>query len=226
MVDRFTWIPLYKELADRLVDWESRQTELISFIQDLRSEGLKVTPLTDQDDQGSTFLLQEIDPFTFFGIFNRQITTKERISILVGIKKKFGLNSALPEDFDGIPVVNNQRSWFFSYQYRRQKDDVPKLWQVFRLALADDAVTNPSFHQAFDQAVKVWGVAINLTMGLFWIRPEKFLNLDKTNREYLKIKLPSDGLSIDFYINTLKSVREQSGKSLPEISYDAWLTQK
>ena len=222
MTNRFTWIPLYKELADRLVDWKNRQTELISFIQGLRSDGLKVTPLTDQDAQGGTFLLQEIDPFTFLGIFNRRITTKERISILTEIKKKFDLTSPLPEDFDGIPVVNNQRSWFFSYQYRRQRDDILKLWRVFHLALEDNAIDNPSFHEAFDQAVKIWGVAINLTMGLFWIRPEKFLNMDKTNREYLEIKLPSNGLSFDFYINILKSVLER-GKPLPEISYDAWL---
>ena len=34
MTYRFTWIPIYEELADRLVDWENRQTELIAFIQD------------------------------------------------------------------------------------------------------------------------------------------------------------------------------------------------
>jgi 5-methylcytosine-specific restriction enzyme B len=222
MTNHFTWIPLYKELADHLVDWENRQTELISFIQDLRSDGLKVTPLNDQDGQGGTFLLQEIDPFTFFGIFNRQITTKERIAILTEIKKKFGLTSPLPDDFDGIPVVNNQRSWFFSYQYRRQKDDISKLWRIFRIALKDNSIGNPEFHEAFDMAVQIWGVAINLTMGLFWIRPEKFLSMDKTNREYLGIKLPPDGLSSDFYFKTLKTILE-SGKPLPDISYDAWL---
>jgi 5-methylcytosine-specific restriction enzyme B len=222
MTNQFTWIPYYKELADRLADWENRQTELISFIQDLRSDGLKVTPLNDQDGQGGTFLLQEIDPFTFFGIFNRQITKKERIAILTEIKKKFGLTSPLPDDFDGIPVVNNQRSWFFSYQYRRQKDDISKLWRVFRRALEDNSINDQAFHESFDQAVKIWGVAINLTMGLFWIRPEKFLNMDRTNREYLGIKLPPSGLSFDFYINILKSVLER-GKPLPEISYDAWL---
>jgi len=223
MTDKFTWIPIYKELADRLVDWESRQTELIAFIQELRSHGLKVTPINDQDDQGVTLHLQEIDPFTFYGIFNRQITSIERISILREIKKKFDLTSPLPEDFDGIPVLNNQRSWFFSYQYRRQKNDISKLWRVFYLALEDVAIDSPSFREAFDQALKIWGVAINLTMGLFWIRPEKFLNMDRINREFLGIKLPSNGLSFNFYINTLKSVLER-GKPLPEISYDAWLT--
>ena len=97
-----------------------------------------------------------------------------------------------------------------------------KLWRVFHLALEKNAIDNPLFHEAFDQAVKIWGVAINLTMGLFWIRPEKFLNMDKTNREYLEIKLPPNGLSFDFYVNILKSILER-GKPLPEISYDAWL---
>ena len=42
------------------------------------------------------------------------------------------------------------------------------------------------------------------------------------NRNYLKIKLPSKGLSADFYIKTVRSVME-GGKSLTDISYQAWL---
>ena len=59
-------------------------------------------------------------------------------AILSEIKQKFGLTSPLPEDFDGIPVVNNQRSWFFSYQYRRQKDDIPEVVASFSSCLGEE----------------------------------------------------------------------------------------
>ena len=225
MENNFSWIPFYKELADKLKDWENRQKELIEFIEELRKNDLKVTPLTDKDDQDDRFLLTEIDPFTIFGVFNRGITEKERIAILSKFKKRFAISSNLPDDFTGIPVLNNQRSWFFGYQYKRKKEDIPKLWNVFKLALIKDAKKNKVFHKAIDEAFKVWGVNTNLTMGLYWIRPDQFLNLDKTNRSFLSIKLPADGISSKFYFDTLNKVSEQN-KFLPDLSYKAYLAVK
>ena len=72
MESTFTWIPLYTELAGLLLDWEDRQDELIACLDKLRSEGVKVTPLNDKDKDGASFLIKEIDPFTFLGSFNRQ----------------------------------------------------------------------------------------------------------------------------------------------------------
>lgn len=221
MQSSFTWIPLYKELAGLLVDWEDRQAELIACLDKLRTDGIKVTPLNDKDKDGAKFLIKEIDPFTFLGSFNRQTRPKERLAILTEVKKMLGASNPLPEDFNGIPVVNNQRSWFIAYQAKRGRGDVATLWNVFRLALCDNPLDNPEFAKAFDSALDVWGVSTNLTMGLFWIRPDTFLNLDNVNRTYLDIKLPPQGLSAEFYIKTVKSVVAK-GKPLPDVSYDAW----
>lgn len=221
MESTFTWIPLYTELAGLLLDWECRQDELIACLDKLRSAGVKVTPLNDRDKDGASFLIKEIDPFTFFGSFNRQTRAEERLVILAEVKKLLQAKSALPEDFSGIPVLNNQRSWFIAYQANRGRDDVATLWNVFRLALAERPLDNPEFAKAFDSALEVWGVSTNLTMGLFWIRPDTFLNLDNVNRAYLNITLPPKGLSADFYSTTVKSVAAK-GKSMPEVSFRAW----
>ena len=69
----FTWIPFYQELATKLAGWEKRQAELIAFLESLRAEGYVITPLNDKGQDGARFLLKEIDPFTFFGVFNRRI---------------------------------------------------------------------------------------------------------------------------------------------------------
>ncbi len=222
MKNNFSWIPFYKELADNLESWENNQKEIIEFIELLREKNLKVTPLTDKDDQDNRFLLTEIDPFTVFGVFNRGISEKERIAILSEFKKKFKVDSQLPEDFNGIPILNNQRSWFFGYQYKRKKEDISKLWRVFKLAFRKDAIENKEFHKAFDDALQVWGVNLNLTMGLYWMRPKIFLNLDKTNRTYLKIKIPVDGISSKFYFNTLKKVVAKTN-SIPNLSLKAYI---
>jgi 5-methylcytosine-specific restriction enzyme B len=91
METKFTWIPFYREIAQRLLDWERRQTELIAFLERLRSQGFVITNLTDQDAQGTRFLLSEIDPFTFFGVFSRGIRTDQRIGILAEVAKLLGV---------------------------------------------------------------------------------------------------------------------------------------
>jgi 5-methylcytosine-specific restriction protein B len=221
MPAKFTWIPIYEETASELVDWENRQTELISFLEQLRADGLKITPLTDQDEEGARFLLKVIDPFSFFGVFNRGIKNEQRLNILAAVKKLFGLKSELPTDFAGIPVLNNQRSWFFAYQNERKENDIPRLWRAFRLALGTDPLHNADFLRSFDEALEVKGTNFNLTIGLFWIRPNTFLNLDQNNRRFLKVKLPSAGLSAKFYVEVLESALTRR-KPLPELSYEAW----
>ncbi|HXD11373.1 MAG TPA: hypothetical protein VN653_15010, partial [Anaerolineales bacterium] len=181
MTQSFTWIPLYQELAKRLAGWEKRQGELISFLETLRAEGYVITPLNDKDSNGTRFLLNEIDPFTFFGVFNRGIGYDQRTAILVRVKQHFELQSEVPEDFNGIPVLNNLKSWFFPYQDVRDTNDVGRLWQVFRLALEKEPLGKKQFLRAFDEALLVKQTNVNLTMGLFWIRPDTFLSLDQIN---------------------------------------------
>jgi 5-methylcytosine-specific restriction enzyme B len=222
---QFTWIPAYREIAHRLLDWENRQGKLIAFLELLRSQGLVITNLTDQDSQGARALLQEIDPFTFFGVFNRRIRADQRLAILAEVIKLLGVNSALPKDFDGLPILNNQNSWFFAYQPWRKSHDIPRLWRVFRLALGDNPLENVDFLKAFDEALEVKYTNLNLTMGLFWIRSDTFLNLDLTNRQYLKLKLPASGLSAKYYRDTIHSVLTKV-KSLPELSLQAWVAGK
>jgi 5-methylcytosine-specific restriction enzyme B len=222
MISHFTWIPIYQELANELAGWENRQEELISFLEELRSQGFVITPLYDKDSDGARFLLKEIDPFTFLGVFNRRIGYEQRIAILSQIKQHFGLRGDLPEDFNGVPVLNNLRSWFFPNQTSRDANDIGRLWRVFQLGLSEqDPLESKEFLKAFDEALKVKQTNVNLTMGLFWIRPDTFLNLDQNNREYLGIRLPADGLTAKFYAEMVRLLREEE-KPFPEISLAAW----
>ena len=111
-------------LLQRLLDWQDRQGDLIAFLEQLRSQGLTITPLTDQDAKGARFLLQEIDPFTFFGVFNRGIRKEQRLAIVAEVIKLLGVQSALPKDFEGLPILNAQNSWFISFQPGRKAYDV------------------------------------------------------------------------------------------------------
>ena len=112
-------------------------------------------------------------------------------------------------------------SWLVDYAHSRQPEDVPRLWKVFRLALQDNPLENREFLSAYDDAIAVRGVNVNLSMGLFWIRPNVFLNLDGTSRDYLKISAKSHR-SADSYKETIHQVRDSHGRSFLELSLDAY----
>ncbi len=217
----FTWIPFYKELAHALLPMKARQQELVAFLEELRAQGNIVTPTQDRDANGVPFLLKEIDPFTFMGVFNRGITESNRINILAAYKKKFSLASPVPADFAGVPILNNMKSWFVAFAADRGPDDVDRLWRVFELALGKDPLHDKMFLSAFDDALQVRNTNINLTMGLFWIRPDVFLSVDGTLRKHLDIALSPGGLSANWYVKTIDKVKQRN-RSFEQLSSDAW----
>lgn len=221
VTNQFTWIPLYQELARELVHWQNRQGDLLAFLETLRRDGFVITPLNDKNKAGIRYPLKEIDPFTFFGVFNRRIQYDQRIHILARVKQFFKLKSDLPEDLNGIPILDNRKSWFFTTKATRGAEDIAKLWRVFELALKKSPLKSRVFLKAFDEAMKVKGANVNLTMGLFWINPHTFINLDETNRALLKLELPAKGLNAKFYAETIKQF-SSTKKSFPEISLEAW----
>ncbi len=111
MTEKYTWIDIYQELADVLTNYENRQSELIAFLEGLRAQGHIITALQDKSKDGERFLLKEIDPFTFFGVFNRGIKNERRFAILSEMKNFFKLQSSMPSDFSGIPVLHNQEHY-------------------------------------------------------------------------------------------------------------------
>ena len=217
----FDWIPFYQELADKLLPYRDRQKELIQLLEEMRAQGATVTPLQDSDGSGKRFLLNEIDPFTFFGTFNRQAGTDKRIQILKLIKAHFGVAAPVPTGFSGIPILNAQNSWFFAYQPERKRDDFERLWDVFVRALEVSPLEDGDFGRAFDRALQVRYTNLNLTMGLFWIRPQTFLGLDRKNREYLNIAVPKEGLSFAFYRGIVEQTRKRINVDFPHLSHQA-----
>lgn len=223
MANQFTWIEIYQEFATVLSGWQDRQAELIAFLEDLRAQKYVIVSLQDKNSAGERFPLTEIDPFTFMGVFNRGIRDEQRIAILGKIKKYFQLQSSVPSDFSGIPVLSNMKSWFFPYQDRRESGHISRLWHIFQLALQENPLKTTKFLEAFDDVLSMRGVNINLTMGLFWIRPVIFLSLDSCSRAYLGIIMPKDGLTSQFYLSVLRDISAK-GKPFPELSLEAWQT--
>jgi 5-methylcytosine-specific restriction protein B len=74
----FTWIPIYMELAKKILGYRNRQEDLIKILRDLRDQKLPVIRLIDRDANGNDIPLKVMDPFTFFASFNRYQTNENR----------------------------------------------------------------------------------------------------------------------------------------------------
>src|SRR5699024_8097366 len=130
----------------------------------------------------------------------------------------FGLSAASPEDFAGVPLLAGLSARFVRDEHEREDDAVDNLWDVFQLALKPGALEDKQFLESLDKAFRIRGVSINLTLGLFWIRPDEFVSLDSAMRNLLDITLPGEGLTAAFYRDAVISARKR-GTPLHELSY-------
>lgn len=221
----FTWIPLYQQIARKILEFEKRQDELLALLRDLADQGLPVGAREDEDAAGNRVPLWEIDPFSFFATFNWQAHPRQqegRRGILAAVREAWGLSATVPEDFEGIPLGNRQNLWLFSFGPRRDAGDVPRLWQWARQVVEG---TRTSVERAlFARLQQQRNVGeVNLSVGMFCLNPREFLPADKWTRAYMK----RHGVTIpvwhgDAYFQWLEACVEKEGTDFPAISRAAF----
>lgn len=235
----FGWVKFYEAFADRLLDFRHNRRELLEKIGRLYSDyGVKLNQPT---------LNSDIDPFTIFGMFNKGIKNENRIALLEAIAQEFGLAVAVPAAFDGVPVLMNLKATFYWWQDGDNGDDIENLWELFAAALAyadnPTASTRQTFIAAYDTVLPQKGIAWNITIALYWIRPRFYLNLDKFNCGFL---LDEEILSPNFhsivmplletppqgaeYLQVVEALRQELSqhdydyKEFPELSHYAYIS--
>ena len=185
----FLWAPFYESLADSLLNFRNDRSRLVQGLRQIAGEVTGFTSLEDEMLAGTRIPLEDICPFTVMGSLNRKLTDANRTAIAFKLASFLGIEESVPTSFEGIPILNNQQSWFFGYGYRRKPDDIEKLWEVFeaalRLADNNEQSARAAFRATFDQATNIYLVKWNLTMGLYWARPYDFLPLDSRTRTYI-----------------------------------------
>ena len=206
----FTWIPFYKEFAEKLLQFQTDRKKLLKLIYNNRA-----TLLADylHDEGGKDDLFTDIDPFTTFGIFNRGVKQENRIRSAELFKELLNMSANVPEDFVGIPILNNQKSHFFGFRSDREDDDIENLWRLFV-----KVVEKKNFENEYNKVIRQYIIRVNITMALFWIRPEDFLAFDSTNRAYLKeqygVILPNKAPEYSEYMSILNDIKAKMKKGV------------
>lgn len=236
---RFAWADFYQEFASQLLTWRNRREELVAGIHRIAAETGGMSHLQDKPANGDPHPLKDICPFTTMGLFNRSLTIANRRNIAANLATLVGVREPIPDAFDGIPVLNNQKSWFFGYEKSRKPEDIDTLWEIFSQAItfADTPDADPvDFIYSYDAASNVRNVGWNLTMGLYWLRPWFYPTLDSQSQYYiqkvLNIKIIKKGAkgrcsghNYQSVALALKKAFTQSNypvHSFPELSLAAW----
>lgn len=226
MDNAFQWVPFYESLADKLLTYQNMRGDLFELIKKASSGQPLMQYLNFEREDWWGERQYQIDPFSVIGILNRgQMTYSNRTGLAKILSNIFGMSLHAPAQFDGIPVLNPLKSFFAG---------VDEVWELFIKAMEVAETNNftDEFKTAFEKAIKVKGNGLtSITMGLYWIRPNIFMPLDKNSRAFISgrygINAPSASCSGDEYVSFLASLKNKiiqlsPNITLPELSYTAW----
>lgn len=221
----FSWIPFYMEMADKLLAFKNNRKALVDIMYSLDSQYVSYIHTND----GGYY--PDIDPFTFFGIFNRGNSFEKRKKIAVFFKERLGVKTEVPESFEGIPIVFAVMSCFCWSE--NIDTNIQPLWDLFEAVLKKE---QEKIENLFDIVCKQKGIKWNITMGLFWIRPYEYIALDSCNQSYLQSKglnvFSEKNLNAAHYFAFLNEIKhkirtkELQETTIPAISYHAWQSNK
>jgi len=222
----YEWVPFYEALADKLLEYNDKRSELFELMKNLASHQPLMKYFHFEREELWGPRNHRIDPFSVVGVLNRKITNENRIKLAKVFANTFRVTLPVPTNFNGIPTLNNIKSFF--------GDEIDELWDLFVSAIKSAEVNTfiDEFKSAFEKAIASKGNGLaSITIGLFWIRPNVFMPLDTHSRkfvsEYYGIAVPKENCSGDDYVeflNTLKNKINEDSPNLtfPELSYNAW----
>jgi hypothetical protein len=236
MSEKFTWIPFYEEMAQKLLAFKDNRKELIDLVYSLGpeytdyiyDEQIDENGKVKKDEKGKKLRqrVNDIDPFSVMAIFNRKILDENRNAIVQKFKELLKIEAGLPEDYDSIPILMNLQSTL--YWRKTASAEIPILWNIFEAAMNG----NDNLGNYFDEIVKYKGIKWNITIVLYWCFPHKFIALDSVSRDFLKDKcgivLENEKITYSEYQDVMNRVRSKFNdanfgvKNFPELSNAAY----
>lgn len=240
----FRWTRFFEAIADALRTYQSDRSGLVAGLQDIASR-VDVLDYLNKDrlSDGQQGFVRDICPFTVMGSINRGITDINRKQLAKELAHFLGVSEPVPASFEGVPLLNNLKSWYFPFEDKRPAEQIDQLWDVFVAAIdyaeSDDDSGRERFAKAFDAVNGKREVGWNLTMGLFWVRPWSFPTLDGNSRRLIREKLlaeistngPNHRSSAADYLALIDTLERRFQEpdyavhSFPELSQQAWVYQ-
>ncbi|MFT8356241.1 MAG: AAA family ATPase [Bifidobacterium aquikefiri] len=225
MGDNYQWETFYTDLAQKLLEYRDRRSELFDVIRGLAKDQplMNYFHFEREDWWGSQD--HQIDPFSVMAAMNRGTTDENRTAIAKLYAKAFDITSTVPTEFVGIPVLDNRKSFFAG---------VNEMWELFIIAMnvPQDGQLPSNFEDSFNSVISLSGNGIGMvSMALFWVRPHVFMPLETTSRGYIAKHYDIDTTGIrkaSQYVQFLSDFRDKivtqtPELGFPELSQKAWV---
>ncbi len=248
--NKFTWINFYQELTNKLLDEKQKNQNfnLKKFILQNNISKNKDEEIIEKHIEEKFKNYEDINPFTLFAIFNYSNNSEKsiynRINIAKYIGKIFHINQDLfPKDLKGIPTV-------FAWQLfiNDEQDINEKFWKIFESTIKVTKAENDEYNEKNekyfnDSLLEAWNskhIKGMITIGLFWIRPNHFISLEKNNMSEIKkllnisensyyknILRDSDKKTLSKeespkYLELCKKLKQELNIDFPQFSLDAY----
>ena len=232
--NRYTWVDFYQNFATNLLAYKNDRKLLIEKLFTIFSDiGIKISEI----ENNGTII--DIDPFSVFGMFNKGLKEKNSERFIKMLADEFDVPYLTPSHFSGVPIIMKSYVKFSGFN-SQCLNEINNLWNLFESALkysdSNSSENRKNFINTFNIVTAQKGLRWKITMGLYWIRPEAFIDLGVINRRFLfnndmffeikngrkeEITKIPDG---DGYLNLIDKCKKffPQYKSFAELSYAAF----
>lgn len=209
------WIPFYRSMASALLAFSQRKRDLFTSLKQAANDQPLMNYLHFENEAYWRERDNEIDPFSVMAIFNRHVSQEHRHELAAYLAKIFNVTEAAPQVFHGIAFLDPRHSIYNGNM---------EMWNLAKVA--NKGNRDQSFISAWDAARNVKGNGLSsLSIGLFWLNPEKYMPLDALSLPYIQnhydIAPPPEKCSGAEYMAYLEKL-DKKNTAYPAIAFNAW----
>ncbi|PTX63087.1 5-methylcytosine-specific restriction protein B [Kordia periserrulae] len=215
-MEKYTWIPFFEELEQKIYylrKYRNRDKRLIDTL-----EKIDVEVNLEDKYKGQSIELKRMDPFTFLEIillsgFEKRKKAFETLRTLWNIK------AISPSDFNGLQSISINNKKFFPYKDDRRVNDVNNLWLLF-----EQLHLKKIESQLFSYVCNIKYFSFErLTHSFFLYAPKYYFPVTPETKLYLSEKygLSFPNENLNDYLNYIKYLSSNIEKPFYVISHEA-----
>jgi len=202
----FEWIPLYRAVAKKVLEYKDSRKALVRLLLGVHQEAGRTSDfLYSKTEDGEKHLKENIDPFTVMNGFNMALSPKSMERLQRAYAESLGIEYTTGRNDFLVPVGNNLNISFLD-----QKDNDPEkindLWALFEAALKDPK--SDLFIERLNKVLSLFGGKIvSISIILYIVSSDTYISLDKNTVDLIELmmdkKIDVKKLSAEDYLELL-----------------------
>ena len=213
--EAFEWIPFYRAVAERVLDFKYSRKELIKLVLAAHEEAGRTTKFqTFQTNDNQEVFREDIDPFTIMNAFNMRLKPETREILHRAYAKRLGIKYIKPKNDYYIPSGNLKINLFYKYEVNKEK--INDVWAFFETTLKDPK--SDLFIEKMDQVLSMFkGKMTSISIILYVISPYEFISLDSNTTDLIELlldrKIDGNKYSASDYLKLLDDLNDYYTKT-------------